>query len=348
MLLQPFLPHLNRPLVISGPCSAESRGQVLSTARQLADSGIKVFRAGVWKPRTQPGGFEGCGEIALEWLKEVKDVYGMLTATEVATPEHVRFALNAGVDILWLGARTTTNPFAVQEIAEEIAKITPDTPVIIKNPINPDLKLWMGAFERFDRIGVRHLAGVHRGFSVYDPGIFRNDPCWRLPLELHRRMPDLTLLCDPSHIAGRRDLISDLIDKAYNLCFDGLIVETHCEPSQALSDAAQQLTPAELSAILASTSVKKSDFESGAEIDTFRSEIDEIDRQILGLIARRMQVSREIGKVKKQAGISVVQSERYAQLIKKRTEMGEAVGLDADFMRHLLVLIHEESVKQQI
>ncbi|MBR6286459.1 MAG: 3-deoxy-7-phosphoheptulonate synthase, partial [Bacteroidaceae bacterium] len=230
-----------RPLVIAGPCSAESEEQVLSTAKQLASNGIKIFRAGVWKPRTKPGGFEGHGVTALPWLKRVKEETGMLVSTEIATAKHVEAALEAGVDLLWVGARTTANPFAVQEIADSLRGV--DVPVLIKNPVNPDLELWIGAFERLNGAGIKRLGAIHRGFSSYDKKIYRNLPMWHIPIELRRRIPSLPIICDPSHIGGKRDLVAPLCQQAMDLGFNGLIIESHCNPDAAWSDASQQVTP---------------------------------------------------------------------------------------------------------
>ncbi len=237
-----------RPIVIAGPCSAETEEQVMTTARQLAEKGCHMFRAGVWKPRTKPGGFEGNGEKALPWMKQVKEETGMLTATEVATPEHVELALKYGIDILWVGARTTANPFAVQALADAMRGI--DNPVFVKNPVNPDLELWIGGLERINGAGIKRLAAIHRGFSSYDKKIYRNLPMWQIPIELHRRIPDLPIICDPSHISGRRDLIAPLCQQAMDMGMDGLIVESHCDPEKAWSDAPQQVTPDVLDYIL--------------------------------------------------------------------------------------------------
>lgn len=336
-----------RPLLIAGPCSAESRDQVLRTGSELAAGGISIFRAGVWKPRTQPGCFEGRGVEALPWLAELKARTGMLLATEVASAAHVRAALDAGIDILWIGARTTANPFAVQEIADTLAQLAPDTPVIVKNPVNPDLELWIGALERLSRAGVLRLAAAHRGFSVYDPGLYRNDPCWRIPIELHRRLPELPLLCDPSHIGGSRRLIAPIAQQAISLRFDGLLIESHCEPDKALSDAAQQLTPAGLTQLLAGLDWKSGAEESCEQLEQMRAQIDAIDSRLVALLAQRMDVSRRIGEFKRSRSIPVIQSERYARLMEERVAQATASGVDSAFMQRILAEIHAESVRLQ-
>lgn len=334
-----------RPLVIAGPCSAETEEQVMKTARQLAANGIKILRAGIWKPRTKPGGFEGVGSEGLAWLKKVRQETGMYVSTEVATQKHVYEALKYGIDMLWIGARTTANPFAVQEIAEALQGV--DIPVLIKNPVNPDLELWIGAFERLSKVGITKLGAIHRGFSSYDKKIYRNLPQWHIPIELKRRYPDLPIICDPSHIGGRRDLIEPLSQRAMDLNYDGLIIETHCDPDTAWSDASQQVTPDTLKQILDSLIIR--DFKQTTEdLSQLRYQIDEIDDQLLELLAKRMRVSREIGTYKKEHNMAVVQTNRYDEILQKR--IGEAVkmGMDSEFMRIVLEAIHEESVRQQI
>lgn len=351
MKLLPFLSEnflSSRPLVIAGPCSAESAGQMLQTARGLAAEGVKILRAGVWKPRTMPGSFEGFGTKALPWLVDAACECGMLAATEVANRSHVEEALQAGIDILWIGARTTANPFAVQEIADAIAALAPDTPVIVKNPLNPDVSLWLGAIQRLSLAGVCRLAASHRGFSVYTPQIYRNDPCWRLPIELHHRLPELPLLCDPSHIAGRHDLVPPICQQAMDLGFDGLIVECHNCPDCALSDAAQQLTPAEFGSLLKSLRLKHGNGNDRESLAQMRAEIDAIDSELIALLARRMDVARRIGDYKRAEGLPVVQTERYSQLMSQRTAQAAALNLDENFIRGILAAIHEESVRLQL
>jgi len=333
-----------RPLVFAGPCSAENEEQVLSTARRLAAIGIQVYRAGIWKPRTKPGGFEGMGSEALKWLRMVKEETGMLTATEVANARHTEEALKWGVDILWLGARTTANPFAVQEIAESLTGV--DIPVLVKNPVNPDLDLWIGAMERLVSCGITRIAAVHRGFSAYEKGLFRNQPQWHIPIELKRRMPGLTILCDPSHIGGRPELIYPLSQQAMDLGFNGLMVESHSNPSLALSDKEQQITPETLGRIL-SLLVIRSTPDTSEFLNEMRREIDEIDDRILNLLSKRMSVAREIGKFKMANNIPVLQPVRYDRMVTNRLAQALGLELDGEFIKLMLEAIHEESVKQQ-
>ena len=334
-----------RPIVIAGPCSAETEEQVMTTATQLAEKGCHMFRAGVWKPRTKPGGFEGNGEIALPWLKRVKEETGMLVATEVATPQHVELALKYGIDILWIGARTTTNPFAVQALADSMRGI--ETPVFVKNPVNPDLELWIGALERVNGAGIKRLAAIHRGFSSYDKKIYRNMPMWQIPIELRRRIPDLPIICDPSHIGGRRDLIAPLCQQAMDLGMDGLIVESHCTPEKAWSDANQQVTPDILDYIL-SILVVRDQVQTTENITALRKQIDEVDNQLIDLLAKRMRISREIGQYKKEHGMTIVQASRYSEILEKRGAQGSLLGINSDCIKSIFEHIHQESVNQQI
>ena len=334
-----------RPIVIAGPCSAESEEQVLTTAHQLASKGIKIFRAGIWKPRTKPGGFEGIGVIGLPWLKKVKEETGMYVATEVATKDHVFEALKAGIDILWIGARTTVNPFAVQEVADALKGV--DIPVLIKNPVNPDLELWIGAFQLLYRAGIKRLGAIHRGFSSYDKKIYRNLPLWHIPIELRRRMPDLPIFCDPSHIGGKRELIAPLSQQAMDLSFDGLIIESHCNPDAAWSDAAQQITPDILDYVLNLLVVRDSN-QSTENLSELRRQIDNVDEQLLELLAKRMRISREIGIYKKEHNMPILQSPRYSEILEKRSDMGKQMDLNPDFIKDILKEIHEESVRQQM
>lgn len=317
----------------------------MTTAKDLAKKGCHMFRAGVWKPRTKPGGFEGNGEKALPWMKEVKDETGMLTATEVATPEHVELALKYGIDILWIGARTTANPFAVQALADSLKGV--DVPVLIKNPVNPDLELWIGAFERIYGAGVKRLGAIHRGFSSYDKKIYRNLPMWQIPIELHRRYPNIPICCDPSHIGGRRDLIAPLCQQAMDMGMDGLIVESHCNPDEAWSDAKQQVTPDILDYIL-SMLVIRDKVVTTENIVALRKQIDEIDDVIISNIAKRMQVSREIGQYKKEHGMTIVQTSRYSEILGKRGAQGALLGIGVDCIKQIFESIHEESVRQQV
>lgn len=334
-----------RPLVIAGPCSAETEEQVMTTARQLADKGCRMFRAGVWKPRTKPGGFEGQGETALPWLQNVKKSIGMLVATEVATPEHVELALKYGIDILWIGARTSANPFAMQALADSLKGV--DVPVLVKNPVNPDLELWIGALERINQAGVTRLAAIHRGFSSYDKKIYRNLPMWQIPIELRRRFPSLPIMCDPSHIGGSRELVAPLCQQAMDLGFDGLIVESHCSPDSAWSDAKQQVTPDVLDYIL-SLLVIRDEKVTTEGIHVLRKQIDELDNQLIELLAKRMRVCREIGQYKKEHNMTVLQTSRYNEILDKRGAQGALCGMSADFIRSVFEEVHEESVRQQM
>lgn len=334
-----------RPLVIAGPCSAETEEQVMTTARELAGKGCHMFRAGIWKPRTKPGGFEGNGGTALPWMQEVKKETGMLTATEVATPEHVELALRYGIDVLWVGARTTANPFAMQELADSLRGF--DGPVLVKNPVNPDLELWIGAMQRMNQAGVKRLGAIHRGFSSYDKKIYRNLPMWQIPIELKRRIPNLPIICDPSHIGGRRDLIAPLCQQAMDLGFDGLIVESHCNPDEAWSDAKQQVTPDILDYIL-SLLVVRSEHTTTEGIRQLRSQIDELDNQLMDLLAKRFRVCREIGTFKKEHNMTVLQTNRYGQILDKRGAQASLCGMLPEFAAHMFELIHEESVRQQL
>lgn len=333
-----------RPIVIAGPCSAETEEQVLESAKQLAAQGIKIFRAGVWKPRTKPGGFEGNGLDALPWLQRVKKETGMYVSTEVATAKHVEAALGAGVDLLWIGARTTADPFAVQEIADTLKGV--DVPVLVKNPVNPDLDLWIGALERLYNAGIKRLGAIHRGFSSYDKKLYRNLPQWHIPIELHRRLPELPIFCDPSHIGGRRDLIAPLSQQAMDLQFDGLIIESHCNPEKAWTDASQQVSPDVLGLILNNLVVREMN-QTTESLAALRRQIDEIDMSINEILAKRMRISREIGQYKKEHDMAILQTNRYDEIIKQRMAQGQSMGMDPDFMKSIFEAIHEESVRQQ-
>ena len=334
-----------RPVVIAGPCSAETEEQVITTAYQLARKGCHMFRAGAWKPRTKPGGFEGQGEKALPWLKRVKEETHMLVATEVATPRHVEAALEHGIDILWIGARTSANPFAVQDLADSLKGV--DIPVFVKNPVNPDLELWVGALERINQAGITRLAAIHRGFSSYDKKIYRNLPMWQIPIELRRRIPSLPIICDPSHIGGRRELVAPLCQQAMDLGFDGLIVESHCDPDKAWSDAKQQVTPDILDYIL-SLLVIRNEKVTTEGIHELRKQIDELDNQLMDLLAKRMRVCREIGQYKKEHNMTVLQPARYGEILDKRGAQGSLCGLGTDFVKKVFENVHEESVRQQM
>lgn len=348
MKIEPLaLPGIDtqRPIVIAGPCSAESEEQVMETAKGLAEKGVKIFRAGIWKPRTKPGGFEGIGTLGLPWLKRVKQETGMLVATEVATKDHVFEALKAGIDILWIGARTTVNPFAVQEIADALKGV--DVPVLIKNPVSPDLELWIGAFQRLYGAGIHRLGAIHRGFSSDDKKIYRNLPLWHIPIELRRRLPELPIFCDPSHIGGKRELVAPLCQQAMDLSFDGLIVESHCNPDCAWSDAAQQVTPDVLDYVLNLLVIRDSS-QTTENLNALRRQIDGIDEQLLTLLAKRMRISKEIGVYKKEHNMPILQSPRYSEILEKRSSMGSQMDLNPDFVKEVLKSIHEESVRQQM
>ncbi len=334
-----------RPFVIAGPCSAETEEQVMTTALELASKGCHNFRAGVWKPRTKPGGFEGNGEKALPWMKRVKDETGMLITTEVATPEHVELALKYGMDVLWIGARTTANPFAMQALADALKGV--DIPVFVKNPVNPDIELWIGALERLNMAGIKRLGAIHRGFSSFDKKIYRNLPMWQIPIELRRRIPNMPIICDPSHIGGRRDLIAPLCQQAMDLGFDGLIVESHCDPDKAWSDAAQQVTPDVLDYIL-SLLVIRDENTTTEGITQLRKQIDELDNDLMQLLAKRMRVCREIGQYKKEHNMTVLQAQRYNEILDKRGAQGALCGMDSDFVKTIFEAVHEESVRQQM
>lgn len=334
-----------RPIVIAGPCSAETEDQVMDTATQLCKKGIKIFRAGIWKPRTKPGGFEGVGTVGLPWMKRVQEELGMLVATEVATPKHVEAALEAGIDILWVGARTVANPFAMQELADSLRGV--DVPVLVKNPVNPDLELWIGALERVNGAGIKRLGVIHRGFSSYDKKIYRNLPMWHIPIELHRRCPALPIFGDPSHIGGKRELIAPLCQQAMDLGFEGLVVESHCNPDCAWSDASQQVTPEVLDFILDKL-VIRSNAQSTESLEALRRQIDECDNALLELLSKRMRVSREIGQYKKEHNMTVVQTDRYNEILDKRGAQGVLCGMDGEFVKTIYEAIHEESVRQQI
>ncbi|MBP2690747.1 MAG: bifunctional 3-deoxy-7-phosphoheptulonate synthase/chorismate mutase type II [Muribaculaceae bacterium] len=347
--LQPLFPTVDstKPIIIAGPCSAETEQQVLETARGLAANGIKIFRAGIWKPRTHPGGFEGVGEAGLAWLAKVKEETGMLTATEVANSQHVALALEARVDALWIGARTSANPFAMQEIADALAAAGRDVPVLVKNPVNPDLELWIGAMQRIYNAGIRRIGAIHRGFSAYGRHLYRNLPQWRIPIELRRRFPELPVFCDPSHIGGKRELIAPISQQALDMSFSGLIIESHCDPDCAWSDKTQQITPEVLNFIL-HTLVLRDKSTSTESLALLRQQIDRIDDELLELLDKRMRVAREIGHYKQEHSMPVIQAGRYNDLMQRRVATAEEMGMSPDFMRSVLAAIHEESVRQQI
>lgn len=344
-----FTKPIEGPLLISGPCSAESREQVLETARELAALGrIQVLRAGVWKPRTRPGNFEGAGEPALGWLREAKEQFGFLLAVEVATPEHFELALKYGVDLIWVGARTSSNPFSVDQLAKAMAGT--NIPVLIKNPVYPDIDMWIGTIERFQKVGLTKIGAIHRGFSPFQRSTYRNVPKWEIPIELKSRIPSLPIICDPSHIAGRRDLLKEIAQKALDLSMDGLMIESHFNPTIALSDSRQQITPSKLEELLNSLefrSVSVANPEYLNRLESLREIIDSIDSQLLELLAQRMDVAKEIGEFKKKNNVVIMQLRRWEEMINCRVEQGETLGLDAEYVKSLLRLVHRESIRQQ-
>ena len=347
--LNDWLPCGGFPCIIAGPCSAESEEQVMSTAIELsAIPEVKVFRAGIWKPRTRPGDFEGVGTDGLRWLQRVKKETGLRTTVEVANPKHVAEALAFGVDILWLGARTVVNPFSVQEIGEALKGV--DIPVMIKNPVNPDLKTWMGALERMNRMGVKQLMAVHRGFSFFQNTPYRNAPMWEIPIELKRLCPELPVIVDPSHICGETTMLLPTSQKALDLEMNGLMIETHIRPGEALTDRKQQITPAELRQLISALVIRKET--GGTDIQDLlgklRSEIDKIDQELIDILARRMTVVEEIGKYKKANRITILQLKRWNQIIRDRVESGQELGLSREFLMKLLEAVHEESIQRQI
>lgn len=334
-----------RPIIIAGPCSAETEKQVLDTAKQLSERGVKLFRAGIWKPRTRPGAFEGVGSVGLTWLKKVKAEYGMYTAIEVATAKHVAEAIKYGVDILWIGARTSANPFAVQEIADALEGS--DIPVLIKNPVNPDLELWIGGIERLYRSGIRKLGVIHRGFSSSENKIYRNMPQWHIPIELRRRYPNLPMFCDPSHIGGKRELIASISQQAMDLNFDGLMIESHCDPDNAWSDKEQQVTPDILDYMLNLLVIREGK-QTTESLSELRRQIDDMDDRLLEVLAKRMRISREIGTYKKEHNMQILQAARYSEILEDRINQAIKFGIDGDCMQKILEAIHEESVRQQM
>lgn len=342
------------PVVIAGPCSAETEAQVLKTAEWLKTRvpELRYFRAGVWKPRTRPGSFEGSGVEALPWLQRVQQEYGLPVTVEVANAEHVRQALDHGIQMLWLGARTTVNPFSVQEIADALAAYPggTDVPVLVKNPINPDLALWMGAIERLRKVGVNKLGAIHRGFSTTAKTEYRNEPQWHLPIELKRNLPDLPIICDPSHICGNRTLLQDVSQRALDMQMAGIMIETHPDPDNAWSDAAQQITPDRLREILDSLVLRGEQSEEVSfevQMEEYRRRIDLIDSELISLMAERMDISRMIGHLKKNQKVTILQIKRWDEMIRKRLDLARSLDLGEDFSRHMFELIHQESINRQ-
>lgn len=340
--------HLSHPLVLAGPCSAETEAQVLQIARELKDSDVSIFRAGIWKPRTRPGGFEGVGAIGLKWLQKAKAETGLLMAVEVANAAHVKLALEHDIDVLWIGARTTVNPFAVQEIADALEGT--DKIVLVKNPVNPDLSLWIGGVERLYRAGIKNLGVIHRGFSVYEKTKYRNNPEWQVAIDLQNRFPLLPLICDPSHITGRRDMIQEVSQQALDLNYDGLMIETHIDPDNAWSDAAQQVTPTRLKEIFEDLKVKKKSSESASylsEIAKLRTKIDASDSKLLEIMGERMKISEAIGNLKKENKIAVLQNQRWMEILERMKEEGSQKGLSEAFILNFFKAIHQESISHQ-
>ncbi|RZF61583.1 chorismate mutase [Sphingobacterium corticibacterium] len=339
----------DKPLIIAGPCSAETEEQVVSTAHLLANTGkVNVLRAGIWKPRTRPGEFEGIGSVGLEWLRRAKAETGLLTATEVATAKHVEEALAAGIDILWVGARSTANPFTVQEIADALQGV--DVPVFVKNPVNPDLSLWIGALERINRAGIKKLGAIHRGFSSFEKTAFRNEPMWDLAVQLKSACPELPIINDPSHICGNRELLPYIAQKAMDMDQQGLIVESHIDPSVAWTDAKQQVTPAALADLLDNLSVRHPESNNPVfddKLAELRQQIDKLDDAILKQIGDRMKIAEKIGEYKRDNNVTILQVSRWDEILEKRVQLARALSLSEDFAAKYLELLHNESIRKQ-
>jgi len=340
--------HLNHPVVIAGPCSAETEEQVLKIAHSLKNTDVSFFRAGIWKPRTRPGMFEGVGALGLQWLQRVKEETGLKTATEVANKDHVKLALEHDIDMLWIGARSTVSPFIIQEIADELKGT--DKIILVKNPVNPDLPLWIGALERLQRAGIEKLGVIHRGFSTYEKTKYRNIPEWQLVIELQNKFPNLPIICDPSHITGKRDLIFDVSQTALDLNFEGLMIETHCNPDAAWSDAAQQVTPERLVEIMNDLRIRKtstSEEDYVSQLGNLRSRIDIIDEQLLDLLKKRMDIADEIGGLKKTNNVAILQNTRWHEILGKMILEGEQRNLSEEFVIQVFKAIHQESINRQ-
>ncbi len=348
--IQEWRGYKNRPFLISGPCSAETEEQVIKTARQLAQlNTVNIFRAGIWKPRTRPDSFEGVGSEGLRWLRNVKQETGLLVGTEVANEKHVYEALKYGIDMLWIGARTSVNPFTVQEISDALKGV--DVIVLVKNPVNPDIELWIGAIERIAKAGIRHLGAIHRGFSTFEKTSYRNQPNWQLPIELRHRIHDLPLICDPSHIAGSREFLREISQKALDLNFDGLMIESHIDPDKALSDAAQQVTPDGLRDLLSRLVIRNpvaSDPKLLDILGELRQQIDVFDEHLLDLLEKRMKVAETIGQYKKANNITILQSTRWDEIINRVMSKTKAKGLSAEFIDTIFKAIHQESINHQM
>jgi chorismate mutase len=338
---------VQRPFLIAGPCSAETEGQVLSIARDLAKQGnVSLFRSGIWKPRTRPGTFEGVGNIGLGWLRRVKEETGLRTTVEVANANHVYEALKHGIDVLWIGARTTVNPFSVQEIADALRGV--DIPVMVKNPINPDLELWLGGIERLERVGIKRVAAIHRGFSSEQKTRYRNVPLWEIPIEFMRRRPDLLMIGDNSHICGNRHMLQEVAQQQMDLNYDGLITEVHCNPDEAWSDAKQQVTPDRYAEMMQALVIREGRDAGFLEsIEAIRVRIDEMDGELLNILSKRMALAEDIGRYKKRNNISILQPERWNEILNAAVERGRGKGLSDEFVIQLLSAIHQESIRHQ-
>jgi chorismate mutase len=347
--LQDFIPFTNKPFLVAGPCSSETEQQVYVTASELSKNpNVKILRSGIWKPRTRPNSFEGMGEQALPWLVKAAKDFGFLSATEVANANHVELCLKHGIDVLWIGARTTVNPFTVQEIADALKGV--DKPVFVKNPVNPDIELWVGAIERVYNAGIQKIVAIHRGFSTAEKSVYRNSPMWQIPIELKRRFPDLPIICDPSHITGNRELLLKVAQKAIDLDMNGLMIETHPDPDNALSDAKQQITPYQLTQLLEKLIYKEKDglvSSENAELIKMREHIDELDEKIIQLLASRMDISQGIGSYKKGQQMTILQLERWMHIFESRTKQGMELGLSERFLQNFLQELHKESIRRQ-
>ena len=347
MNIQPIIKK-DSPIVIAGPCSAESEQQVMETAKALAKQDVDLFRAGIWKPRTRPNSFEGVGVIGLKWLRQVKQETGMKTTTEVAKTAHVFEALKHGIDVLWLGARTTVNPFAVQEVADALKGV--DIPIMIKNPINPDLKLWMGAIERIYNAGITRIAVIHRGFSFFGDSNYRNVPRWQIPIDLKSQFPDIQVICDNSHICGRRDTLQAVVQKAFDLNFDGVMTEVHPNPDEAWSDAKQQITPARFKELMSDLVIRQASTTDASfqnNLEHLRGEINELDRELWDLLGRRMALADKIGEYKKANNIAILQEHRWQEILNAALDKARTAGLSVEFVEGVYKAIHQESINRQ-
>lgn len=346
---QNWLDRFDMPVLISGPCSAESEEQIMKTADQMDFSRVNIFRAGIWKPRTKPGSFEGIGREGLKWLQQVKKKHNVLVATEVATREHVKEALEHDIDVLWIGARTSVNPFIVQEIADTLEG-EKNKIILVKNPINPDLPLWIGALERLDKKGIKNLGVIHRGFSTFEKSQYRNKPTWQIPLELKKLLPNVPIITDPSHICGSKEFLFDISQQSYNLGFDGLMIESHYDPSIAKSDAEQQITPSKLKELISQIVLRNDDSEDTtfkSKIQVLRNEIDDLDMNLLNLLSHRMEISEKIGELKAEDNIAVFQSSRWIEIIEKMKAKANKLGLSDEFVDIFFKSIHDESIRKQ-